>query len=96
MSVDRVEIWKVRKRLKKIPAEILIRLRKWIFTVENFGLAEARNVKGYHDEPLSGRRAGQRSIRLGIKWRAIYTESRAGEINIVSIEEVTPHDYRTK
>lgn len=68
----------------------------WIRTVEEFGLVEARKVKGYHDEPLKGIRDGQRSVRLGIKWRAIYKQSKADELNIVVIEEVTPHDYRTK
>lgn len=94
--MDRVELSKVQKQLKKVPFEIVVRLRKWIRTVETFGLTEARLVKGYHDEPLRGQRAGQRSIRLGLKWRAIYSESKTGEINIVSVEEVTPHDYRTK
>jgi proteic killer suppression protein len=93
---NKVDLSKVEKSLKRVPQEIVIRLMKWIRTVEEFGLSEARRVKGYHDEPLKGLRYGQRSIRLGIKWRAIYTQSMAKEINIVMIEEITPHDYRTK
>jgi proteic killer suppression protein len=94
--MDKVDLSKVEKKLKKVPQEIIFRLMRWIRTIEEFGLSEARRVKGYHDEPLKGLRQGQRSVRLGIKWRAIYTQSVSGEINIVIVEEVTPHDYRTK
>ena len=94
--MDRVDLSKVEKQLRKIPQEIIFRLMRWIRTVEEFGLNEAKKVKGYHDEPLKGLRQGQRSVRLGIKWRAIYTQSKNGEINILMVEEVTPHDYRTK
>jgi toxin HigB-1 len=94
--MNRVDLSKVHKHLKKVPHEIILRLQRWIRTVEEFGLAEARKVKGYHDEPLKGERQGERSVRLGIKWRAIYTEDKTGEINLVIIEEVTPHDYRKK
>jgi proteic killer suppression protein len=89
--MDKVDLTKIEKQLKKIPREIIIRLMRWIRTIEEFGLIEARKVKGYHDEPLKGLRQGQRSVRLGL-----YTHSRTGEINIVTVEEVTPHDYRTK
>lgn len=95
-KMDRVDLSKIGKQIKKIPQEIVFRLMRWIRTVEEFGLVEARKVKGYHDEPLKGLRQGQRSIRLGIKWRAIYTQSKTGEVNIITVEEVTPHDYRTK
>ena len=94
--MNRVDLSKVHKHLKKIPSEIILHLQRWIRTVEEFGMAEARKVKGYHDEPLKGQRQGERSVRLGIKWRAIYTEEKSGEINLVIIEEVTPHDYRKK
>ena len=94
--MDRVDLSKVEKQLKKIPKEIVFRMMRWIRTIEEFALNEARKVKGYHDEPLRGLRQGQRSVRLGIKWRATYTQSKNGEINIVMVEEVTPHDYRTK
>lgn len=94
--MDRVDLTKVEKQLKKTPHEIVFRLMKWIRTIEEFGLYEARKVSGYRDEPLKGLRLGQRSVRLGIKWRAIYIVSKTNEINVVKVEEVTPHDYRTK
>lgn len=94
--MDQVDLSKVEKQLKKTPKEIIVRLMKWIYTIEEFGLNEARKVKGYHDEPLKGVRQGQRSVLLGIKWRVIYTQSQTGEIHIVMIEEITLHDYRAK
>ncbi len=94
--MDMVDLSKVAKQIKRVPIEIVFRLMRWIRTIEEFGLSEARKVKGYHDEPLKGLRQRQRSVGLGIKWRAIYTHSKAGELNIVKVEEVTPHDYRTK
>ena len=94
--MDVVDLSKVEKQLKKIPQEIVFRLMRWTRTIQEFGLSEARKVKGYHDEPLKGLRQGQRSVRLGIKWRAIYSLSKTNEFNIIKIAEVTPHDYRTK
>ena len=50
-------------------------------------------MPGYHDEPLKGMRAGQRSIRLSKSYRAIYELKRERECSCVSIEEVHKHDY---
>lgn len=46
-----------------------------------------------HDEPLKGDRFGQRSIRLSIRYRAIYEVKRTGRVEFVSIEEVSKHGY---
>lgn len=64
----------------------------WAFAVETYGLEEIRKVPGYHDEPLKGKRAGQRSIRLSRAYRAIYVIVRDA-IEFVSVEEVHKHDY---
>jgi proteic killer suppression protein len=42
--------------------------------VEEQGIEEAREIPGYHDEPLRGEREGQRSVRLSRAYRAIYIE----------------------
>jgi proteic killer suppression protein len=58
------------------------------------GRAEAtRRVAGFHDEPLKGKRRGQRSIRLSRQWRAIYEIRTDGRTQFISVEEVTPHAY---
>ena len=57
------------------------------------GLNETRKIPGYHDEPLKGKRAGQRSIRLNRAYRAIYTVEKDGTIKFVEILEVNKHEY---
>lgn len=65
----------------------------WIEAVEEDGLEATRRVPGFHDEPLKANRRGQRSIRLSRQWRAIYESCIEGGVQLVSIEEVTPHVY---
>jgi proteic killer suppression protein len=80
------------KNLHKVPLPIKKKLFTWVSAVEERGLNEIRKIPGYHDEPLKGRRQGQRSIRLNKQWRAIYRVIN-NKIEFVLIEEVTPHDY---
>lgn len=91
--IDQVEISSsAKKEIKKVPKHIAIKLLSWIDNVEEYGLAETSKVKGYHDEPLKGKRKGQRSIRLSRAYRAIYIVKK-DEIEFVSIEEVNKHEY---
>ena len=46
---------------------------------------------GFHDEKLKGRRVGQRSSRLSLQHRVIYSVER--NIITVFVLEITPHDY---
>jgi len=69
------------------------KLMAWIEAVEEDGLEATRRVPGFHDEPLKGKRRGQRSIRLSRQWRAIYEIRVRGGAELVSVEEVTPHAY---
>jgi toxin HigB-1 len=64
----------------------------WVAAVEHDGLHEVRKAVGYHDEPLKGERAGQRSIRLSPAYRAIY-EVKRETVEFASVEEVSRHDY---
>jgi toxin HigB-1 len=57
------------------------------------GLQHARKIPGYHDEPLRGSREGQRSIRLSLAYRAFYVTAKGGGIEIVTVLEVSKHDY---
>ena len=88
-----VNLDKVLKKIKKLPAHIGNRLRNWVYSVESAGLREARKRKGFHDEPLRGKRKGQRSIRLSKAWRAIYREEKDGTINLIIVEEINKHEY---
>jgi len=65
----------------------------WIDGVSRDGLEEMRKLSGFHDEPLKGKRAGQRSIRLSRSYRAIYRTVRDETLLFVCVEEVTKHAY---
>jgi toxin HigB-1 len=84
---------KANRDLKKIPLPIALKLASWIEDVGHRGLAEVRKISGYHDEPLKGKRKGQRSIRLNKAYRAIYIIDQAGVVTFVEIQEVNKHDY---
>ena len=91
--MEKVIFDKVRKRLKNIPIHIVRNLQRWSLQVETLGINVVRKTPGYHDEPLQGKRKGQRSIRLSKHYRAFYVELESDEINLISIEEVNKHDY---
>ena len=95
------ELWKlsiskkIEKRLRKLPTVIrekIVYIGRIL--VESVGIREnQKKEKGYHDEPLKGKRKGQRSIRLNRSWRAIYREEKDRTINLIIVEEVHKHDY---
>jgi proteic killer suppression protein len=80
------------KQLRGLPRHIVFSLMIWVAAVEHDGLEAVRKVPGFHDEPLRGKRAGQRPIRLSRAYRAI-DEIRSGTAEFVSVEEVGKHDY---
>ncbi len=91
--MDLVELDKVKKTIKKLPMHVKRKLLEWAMAVELEGIKEIRKLKGYHDEPLRGKRKGQRSIRLSKSWRAIYEEKKDGKVNLIVVEEVNKHEY---
>ncbi len=94
MDIFKVVLTKQAKRdLSKVPLHIVRKLLAWVDDIENAGLNEVRKTPGYHDEPLKGNRAGQRSIRLSKAYRAIYAIDHEGIIEIVTVLEVNKHDY---
>ena len=82
-----------KRDLKKVPLYIALKLQIWIEAVGHEGLLQVRKCVGYHDEPLKGKRQGQRSIRLSKAYRAIYRVKSESQIEFVEIEEVNKHDY---
>jgi len=81
------------KELRKVPRHIATKLAGWVLLVKTEGLSEARKIPGYNDEALKGKRQGQRSIRLSRAYRAIYTVTEEQQIELVTIQEVSKHDY---
>ncbi len=84
---------KFTKQLRKLPFYIKQAVAVWIASVEEEGLRAVRRLPGYHDEPLKGKRRGQRSVRLNKAYRLIYEANDKGEISIITVLEVNKHEY---
>ena len=84
---------KAKDNLVKVPGYIKDKLLVWVDDVEREGIEKVRRIPGFHDEPLKGGRAGQRSIRLSKAYRAIYIEEPNKDITIILVTEVNKHDY---
>ena len=80
------------KDLQVLPPQIRSAFAEWLEYVAELGLFAIRRDFGgsYHDELLSGDRAGQRSVRLNQQYRAIYRELPGGGIEVL---EVNAHNY---
>jgi toxin HigB-1 len=88
---------KARKQLEKAPLLIREKFALWALRLQQEGLPYVQQTyKGYHDEPLQGKRQGQCSVRLNQQWRLIYSLNAQQQVTLLCIEEVTPHDYRTR
>lgn len=84
---------KAKDDLRKIPGHIIFKLQTWIDGIKNEGLREMRKRPGFHDEPLKGKRLGQRSIRLNKAYRAIYEIDTTGTIHFIEVIEVNKHEH---
>ncbi len=92
--MEKVELVKIKKAMKKLPEHIRVKLLKWADDVEKFGLATIKKVPGYHDETLKGNWSGYRSIRLSRGYRAIYFENKKDKTTtIVEVVEANKHEY---
>lgn len=92
--MEKVEFEKSAYRsLDKLPGYIVSKLKTWVAQVELIGLSEVRKRSGFHDEPFKGERKGQRSIRLNKDYRAMYVESCHEGTKILTVIEVTKHEY---
>jgi proteic killer suppression protein len=83
----------VDKQLGRVPDIIARKFRIWVALIEESGIREMRKSKGFHDEPLKGKRLGQRSVRLNRAYRTIYVEHETGEIELIEVLEVNKHEY---
>lgn len=81
------------KQLLRMPIHIKEHVLYWAKSVESQGIISVRKLPGYHDEPLKGKRKGQRSIRLNRAYRLIYEEDDRWEVLVIGVMEVSKHDY---
>ena len=94
MDIFKVKLTELAKRqLLKMPTHIIRKLMSWVDGIEKDGLSYMRKIPGYHNEPLRGKRAGERSIRLSKAYSAIYVLDKEGKVEIIKVTEVSKHDY---
>ena len=84
------------KDLKYAPHEIIRAYEIWARLVEEHGSHILKKFNGYNDEQLAGNWQGYRSCRLNRQWRIIYSSSKLGIVEVVTVERITAHDYRRK
>lgn len=74
-----------------MPPAVVKKYELWKSLVFRHGPDKLREFPGFHDEKLKGDRAGQRSSRLSLQYRVIYSVEK--EIVTVLVLEITPHNY---
>lgn len=79
------------KACRKAPPQVLKKYELWKDIVFRHGPGKLKEFPGFWDEKLVGNREGQRSSRLSLQYRVIYTV----EADVVSVYvlELTAHDY---
>ncbi len=81
----------IAKTCRRLPIQVLKKYELWKGIIFRHGPEKLREFPGFHDEKLVGERMGQRSSRLSLQYRVIYTVDR----NVITIYvlEITPHRY---
>ena len=81
----------IEKTCRKLSAEIVKKYELWKDIIFRHGPEKLREFQGFYDEKLTGKREGQRSSRLSLKYRVIYTVEK--DIVTVLVLDITPHEY---
>ena len=79
------------KICRKIPLHVVKKYELWKDLVFRHGPNKLKEFPGFHDEKLKGEIVGQRSSRLSLQYRVIYTVEK--EIITVYVLEISPHKY---
>jgi len=81
----------VKKVCAGLPEQVVKKYELWKRIVFHHGPEKLMEFGGFHDEALKGKRTGERSSRLSLKYRVIYSVAR--DIVTVYVLEVSPHCY---
>ena len=79
------------KIIEKLPLQAVKKYELWKDIVFRHGPGKLREFPGFHDEKLKGELEGQRSSRLNIQYRVIYSVEKY--IITVYVIDITPHKY---
>lgn len=82
---------KLNKVVEKLPLQVVKKYELWKSIVFRHGPDKLREFPGFHDEKLKGEREGQRSSRLNIQYRIIYTADK-DEVSVYVID-INHHKY---
>lgn len=86
-----VEHRDVEKIFPKLPPAVQRKYELWQEIVATNGPNKLKELPGFRDETLKGKRFGERSSRLSLQYRVIY--SVADTVVTVYVLEITPHKY---
>jgi proteic killer suppression protein len=86
-----IEHRSIEKTCRKLPSETVKKYELWKSIVFRHGPDKLREFPGFHEEKLKGERLGERSSRLSLQYRVIYTVEK--EVITVRVLEITPHKY---
>jgi proteic killer suppression protein len=81
----------IARTCKKLPERVVKKYELWKDIVFRHGPDKLREFPGFHDEKLKGDRLGQRSSRLSLQYRVIYTVER--DIVTVKVIDINAHKY---
>ena len=81
----------IAKLCRKLPNPIVKKYELWKNIIVRHGPDKLKEFPGFHDECLKGERKGERSSRLSLQYRVIYSVER--DIMAVYVLEITPHEY---
>ena len=79
------------KACRKLPDAVVKKYELWKDIVFRHGPEKLREFPGFRDEKLTGKREGQRSSRLSLKYRVIYAVEK--EMVTVLVLDIMPHKY---
>jgi len=82
---------KLNKVVEKLPLQVAKKYELWKNIVFRHGPDKLKEFPGFHDENLKGDREGQRSSRLNIQYRVIYSIEK--EIVTIYVIDIIPHKY---
>lgn len=82
---------KLNKIIAKLPLQVVKKYELWKNIVFRHGPDKLREFPGFHDEKLNGEYEGQRSSRLNIQYRVIYSVEK--ELIYVYVVDIIAHKY---
>ena len=81
----------IQKICRKLPIQVIKKYELWKEIIFRHGPEKLREFPGFRDESLGGELAGQRSSRLSLQYRVIYSVER--DVITVYVLAITPHKY---